>query len=472
MFLKNVKLDFLKIGSIRTRLTVLYTLTALILLLTIAGFLYWETINILYKADYQFLSDEVDTIQYILNNNKTDLTALKKVAIDMPLNTDSSIYRYFVRVINDEDQVMIETPGIDAVVKDHKDASMKLLGKKRYWYYSVHASNYLLIKAPINLGNGKLGSIQIVLDLSHQHDVISDRKILIISILALTICALILGFYISHKGTQSLYEITETAKEITISSLHRRIDPKHWPKELRELGTAFNQMLDRIQASYLRLNQFSADLAHELRTPIGNLIGETEVSLSYSHNVDEYRNVLESNLEELHRISQLIENILFLARAENPERVIQKKLLNIQEEIAIVCEFYQAMADEKNIKITYEGTGSLYANSVMIRRMISNIISNSLNYTLPDGLIHFKMTTTNDGVLQIIASDNGIGILVEHLPKIFDRFYRVDSARSQFSGGTGLGLAIVKSIVELHQGTVSITSAPEKGTTIFLVFPK
>lgn len=473
--MKNGHDSILTINSIRTRLTIFYTLAAFVLLSLLTLFLYWVTINILYKADYQFLSDEVDTIQYILQDAPIDFNRLKQTVIDTPMQPDHSIYRYYIRIFDENKKVMIETPGMDAVLlaQKYSNKNSEMLGKKRYFWYSINNKNYLLIQSPIELGKqSRIGLIQIALDISYQHVIINDRKKIIYSLLVGTISSLVLGFLIAHRGMRSLYKLTKTVEKITAISLDQRIDPKSWPKELAALGIAFNQMLDRIEASFIRLKQFSADLSHELRTPITNLIGETEVTLSYAHSVDEYRQAMESNLEELHRISSLIENILFLARAENPQLDLQKVPLNVHDEIALISEYFQLMADEKNIRIDIEGKGQLDANPVMFRRMISNILSNALKYTPTSGWIRFEIKEPDKHIVQIILSDNGIGIPAEHLPKIFNRFYRIDSARSQLSGGIGLGLAIVKSIVDLHQGIISITSELGKGTTIFLTFRK
>jgi two-component system heavy metal sensor histidine kinase CusS len=459
--------------SIRTRLTLFYSLAAFILLTVIALFLYWESINILYKADYQFLSDEVDTIQYILHNKSVNQSELKREVLELSIKPDDTIYRYYIRIINENEKTVIQTPGLEKILPFDKSYSKNShsLSRKNYRWYTNNNTNYLIIQSPIFLTEKKLGIIQIVLDISYQHAVISDRKIFIFVIFGSTLCSLLLGLFITHRGIKSLYVLTETARKITATSLHQRIDPKSWPKELRTLGVAFNQMLDRIESSFVRLKQFSSDLAHELRIPINNMIGETEITLSRLHNINEYQQVLMSNLEELQRVTQLIENILFLSRAENPQLEIKKNLLDIKHEIDAICEYYLPMADEKNIAVSCEGNAYLSADPIMFRRTISNILSNALKYTPPGGQIDIRIALVQNQV-QIILSDNGIGISAEHLPKIFDRFYRVDTARSQQSGGTGLGLAIVKSIVDLHQGTISITSHLEKGTRICLVFPK
>lgn len=472
IFLKNN--NILQVRSIRTRLTLFYTIAVFVLLALAVLLLYWVTINFLYKADYEFLGDEVDTIQYIVMSDSIDLNALKEAVVQAPLEPDGSIYHYFVRIYDENKHLLMETPGAGNVLQteNYFYKTSELLGKKRYFWYSKNDTNYLLIQSPIELGTkNKIGLIQIALDISYQHNIIQDRKKVIAILLAGTLFSLLLGFFIANRGLRSLYLLTQTVQKITATSLDQRINPKSWPAELSGLSVAFNQMLDRIETSFIRLKQFSADLSHELRTPVTNLIGETEISLSYAHTVTEYREVMESNLEELQRISSLIENILFLARAENPQLELKKSALDVNEEIALVCEFYQAMAEEKNISVSHEGDAILNANPDMFRRLISNILSNSLKYTPVGGWAKFYIQEIGHDKIQIVLSDNGVGIEPEYLSKIFDRFFRVDAARTENSG-VGLGLAIVKSIVDAHQGTISINSEYKKGTIITIILPK
>jgi len=471
MFLKNDKYDILSKLSIRTRLTLFYSLAAFILLTLLVFLLYWESIDILYRANYQFLADEVDTIQYILQNKSLNHDEIKHEIIEASTKPENSINHYYIRLINAAGNKIIESPGLSAILPLNKTIT-KLsdnANKTIYRWYFNKGTRYLITQAPIVLENNHPGIIQIALDVSYQHSVFNDHKIFIIAILASALCSLLLGFFITDKGIRSLYELTAAAEKITATSLHQRIDPKSWPKELETLGVAFNQMLDRIEASFVRLKQFSSDLAHELRIPINNLIGETEIALSPPHTIDEYQQVLISNLEEFHRITQMIENILFLSRAENPQIELQKTNIHVQDEILFICEYYQAMAEEKSIRISSDGNARLRFNLIMFRRMMNNLLSNALKNTPPGGQIHFNISSSPHQT-NINISDNGIGIASEHLTKIFDRFYRVDTARSQQSGGVGLGLAIVKSIVDLHQGTIVITSELGKGTHVSLSF--
>lgn len=271
------------------------------------------------------------------------------------------------------------------------------------------------------------------------------------------------------RSIRSLINMTNAAKTITASSLHQRMDADYWPQEFSELGFAFNNMLDRIEESFSRLRSFSADLAHELRTPINNLLGETEVALL--HPQTDYRQTLESNFEELKFVAAMIENLLFLAQAENPRLVLTKEKINVAEIIHRIKDYYEEIALDKNIEIDIQGHAELLFNLEMFGRMISNLLLNSLKYTDQDGKILVNISHTKDTV-EIQLKDNGIGIDKIHLPRLFDRFYRIDEARARDSGGIGLGLAIVKSIVDLHQGTIHLTSKIGVGTCFTLQFSR
>lgn len=473
--MKNAKINHFDISSIRNRLTFFYTLAVFILLTVIVCFLYWITLNILYKADYEFLSEEADILQYIAKQKSLDMKELKHEILEIPQEPSKSIYHYYIRLLDHNKKIILQTQGMDELFQDQQflHQSIQWIEKKRYFWYSntKNKHEYLIMISPIQLGKvKKSGALQIALDVSYQHAVIHDRKRLASLLLIGTLISLLLGFYISGRGLRSLSLLTDTVQKITVTSLNQRIDPASWPRELSGLGLAFNQMLDRIENSFLRLKQLSADLSHELRTPITNLICQTEITLAYANSIHEYRQVLSSNLEELQQMSSLVENLLFLARAENPKLDLAKKPIIVDQEVNLISDFYHAMLLEKNITLKQQGTAKLNANPDLFRRMISNLLSNCIKYTLNGGHIEIHIEEKSKKV-KIDISDNGIGISKEDLTKIFDRFFRVDKARSE-SPGTGLGLAIVKSIVESHQGKIEIFSELDRGTTVSVVLPQ
>ena len=199
-------------------------------------------------------------------------------------------------------------------------------------------------------------------------------------------------------------------------------------------------------------------------------MGASEVILSKERAPEEYRHVIESSLDEYSRLSRMIERLLFLARATNNEIRIEKVPLDVAGELARIHELFRATADEQDVEIIISGEGTVNAERDLFGRAVSNLVSNALQHTPPGGRVILS-TRVFERRVEVSVSDTGAGIHAEHLAKIFDRFYRVDSARSSSMGGAGLGLSIVKSIMDLHGGTVTVESSPGKGTTFVLAFP-
>jgi two-component system heavy metal sensor histidine kinase CusS len=314
--------------------------------------------------------------------------------------------------------------------------------------------------------------VQIAFDRSHDAMIIADyrRKVLTV-LLAGLVLSVTLGFVIAKAGLKPLSNMTRAFTRISAEELNTRVNSLHWPPEVAALAGAFDSMLERLERSFALLTQFSADLAHELRTPINNLRGETEVALGKSRTAEEYRAVLESGLEEYERLTHVIENLLFLARADTRDTAVRPTPVNIRQEIDALVEYFDALAEEKAIAISITGNALLNADLVLFRRALTNLLSNAFRYTPQNGRIALSVTTIN-GSVEVAVSDTGIGIEKDNQKKVLDRFFRADKARTLHPQGTGLGLAIVKSIMDLHSGSVAIESAPGEGTTVKLRFPQ
>jgi two-component system heavy metal sensor histidine kinase CusS len=238
------------------------------------------------------------------------------------------------------------------------------------------------------------------------------------------------------------------------------------------LASTFNETLDSLEDAFGRLARFSSDIAHELRTPINNLRGEVEVALSKPRSPDEYAEVLGSALEECLRLSRMIDSLLFLARAENPQSEIRRESLDIRKELATVREFYDAAAVDADVQLDLAGSDGIVAplDRALFQRAVGNLIENALAHTGVGGHIRLEAVREN-GTLSISVADDGCGIPAEHLSRVFDRFHRVDAARSKNGGGAGLGLAIVKTIATLHGGDAKIESWMGRGTRVTLSLP-
>jgi two-component system heavy metal sensor histidine kinase CusS len=297
-------------------------------------------------------------------------------------------------------------------------------------------------------------------------------KNIIIALLFSALGAIALGKLVAKNGLNRLREFSDKIKKISADSLHDRIHLEDWPNELKGLGVEFNLMLDRIQTSFVQLTQFSSDIAHELRGPLNNLQGITEIALSKENLPIEYSRVLESYINEYQHLTKLVESLLFLARSDQRQLILKKQLVHAQAEVLKLIEYYQLVAEENKIQVICEGDARLLVDATLFKRVINNVLSNALKYTPENGKINISIKSLDEEWVEISMHDTGIGIDEKHLPSIFDRFYRVDSSRSAESGGLGLGLAIVKSIVELHGGKVKIVSQPDRGTSLSLFFPQ
>ena len=314
--------------------------------------------------------------------------------------------------------------------------------------------------------------LQVALDVTGETNLIRNYREQLGWVLALGIVlSALIGIWVSRSCLQPLRDIARAAEEITASRLHERIAVRGWPKELDVLARAFDRMLDRLQNSFSRLAEFSEDLAHELRTPINNLMGETEVALAKGRTPDEYRQLLESSLEEFERLSRMSESLLFLARADSSQSRLQCSMVSVKSELEAVRDFYDALAEERKVKVLCQGEAEMSVDQILFRRALSNLMANALNNTPPGGTVTLGVRPSQEHTMDVYVRDSGIGIPEEHLARVFDRFYQVDAARSGSQEGTGLGLAIVKSIMALHEGTVEIQSAPGHGTVVTLHFP-
>ncbi|WP_367395080.1 heavy metal sensor histidine kinase [Cupriavidus sp. Agwp_2] len=282
-----------------------------------------------------------------------------------------------------------------------------------------------------------------------------------------------LGFVLARRGLRPLRRMATDAAAVTTSRLATRLDVGSAPAELRELAAALNDMLARLQDSFSRLSEFSADLAHDFRTPISNLIGQTQVTLAQSRGVAEYETLLESNLEEYERLARMIENMLFLARADHAQVALGVRTLDAREELDKMAEYFEAVAADRDVALAVSGHAPVQADQTLLRRAVTNLLDNALRHAPAGSTVQVDATRVPapEGATTCIRVSNaGPAIPPETLPHIFGRFYRADPSRRNSATSTGLGLAIVDTIMRLHGGSVTVRSVD--GETVFsLQFP-
>lgn len=271
-----------------------------------------------------------------------------------------------------------------------------------------------------------------------------------------------LGWIAARRGLAPLQSLQREAAGVTANRLHTRLSVEAIPNELAEVAATLNAMLARLEDSFQRLSDFSSDLAHELRTPVSNLLTQTQVTLSKLRTADEYREILSSNAEEFERMARMIADMLFLAKADNGLVVPVQEEVNLAVETQELFDFYEALAEEKYISLTLEGEGSVSGDRLMLRRAISNLLSNAIRHSPPQGWVKVRIASDGQAGTRLTMSNSGTPIPAEHLPRLFDRFYRADASRHRSSEGAGLGLAITKSILAAHGGEITARTGAEQ----------
>lgn len=307
--------------------------------------------------------------------------------------------------------------------------------------------------------------IEVALDITHHsHFLHAVRLRLWAGISLVALLAAGLAWFAARRGLAPLRGVTATARRLSAERLGERLAPGDAPAEMQELVEAFNGMLDRLQAAFRRLDAYSADIAHELRTPVSNLMTATEVALSRARSAEEYRDTLHSNLEEFERMARMIGDMLFLAKADDGRLPRAAEAVALQGEAAALAEFYEALAEEQDVTIRLGGAATVAGDRLMLRRALSNLLSNALR--------HARRGSCVDILIEVGAAEVSLSVInagetipPERAAGLFERFHRIEGERARHGEGAGLGLAITRSIAQAHGGRVTMRS--QDGTTRF-----
>lgn len=261
------------------------------------------------------------------------------------------------------------------------------------------------------------------------------------------------GWLATRTGLQPLGRMARLATRLSATQLSERLPESRLPAEIRTLATAFNAMLGRLEDAFRRLSEFSSDLAHELRTPVSNLMTQTQVALARERSATDYREVLQSSMEEYERLARMIEDMLFLAKADNRQVVLRRDGVDLAQETRELIEFHGLVAEERGVRLLQEGVATVHGDRLMLRRALSNLLSNAIRHCPDGGSVGVRLRQDAAGT-EIVVENPG-ELAPDRLHRLFDRFYTGDPARRSGAEGVGLGLAIVRSIVEAHGGHVS-----------------
>ena len=460
--------------SLLGRLTIWYAASSFALILVATVVSYAALHSNLDREDAAFVSDIVDIVRTLLRDHPEDTAGLQQT-----IEREWSGRRYaeiFVRVLDERGHTLAATPGMPESLNVQAFPAPTPSDRPPGPGIELNpggGTSFLVGAAEATTGRDSTATrlIQVALGQAREEALLADYRRRLWWILSVSLLACVaVGYGIARRGVRPLAEIVETARRVHSSTLDRRIHTGGLTSEIATLADTFNAMLAGLEESFARLTRFSADIAHELRTPVNNLRGQAEVALRQSRTPDEYRAALESLLEESVRLSRMIDSLLFVARAEHPQAQITREVLNVSRELAIAREFYEAAAIDAGVTLVIEAGPDLCAplDRTLWQQAIGNLISNALDHTPCGGRI--TISAGRDGSdLVVRVSDTGSGIPPDHLAHVFDRFYRVESTTR--SGRLGLGLALVKSIVTLHGGTVGIVSEAGRGTEVALRVP-
>jgi two-component system, OmpR family, heavy metal sensor histidine kinase CusS len=449
--------------SIASQLVVLFTLAAAFLLSCGLGVFYWIVVQHAFAEDNAVLADKILAIRHEIKAPEGPRALEDQLNMLRP--GEHAVF--WVRVSDVAGRVMAESSGMEESLPSRvfPPVSTETLSPKDFrkdgQLFSLVTTSETVAGQPV--------TIQVAQDRSGDDEFTKGFGVLLAIVLVLGIlAAAIIATTVTRRGLRPVAEMTESLKRIGPTQLHERLGVMGWPTELQPMAVAFDGMLNRLEDSFTRLSQFSADLAHELRTPVANIRGEAEVSLTRDRTSSEYREVIESCVAECARLSDIIENLLFLAQADSADRQIHSTLFDGRAGVEKIAAYYQTGAEERQIQITCEGGGEIQADPLLFGRAVSNLVDNALRFTPDGGKIVIRVGFATDSA-AVAVEDNGAGIPAKSIARVFDRFYRVDSSRSM--GGTGLGLALVRSIVELHGGSATVTSEEGRGTSVTLIFP-
>jgi two-component system heavy metal sensor histidine kinase CusS len=329
-------------------------------------------------------------------------------------------------------------------------------------------TDYRVLNAPLFVDKPDSPQLTLLLDITHhQHFLQRMQHLIWLTVGLSALATALLGAWAARSGLRPLRRMSAVARGVSAQSLNARLPEENMPPELAELAHSFNAMLGRLDDSFQRLSAFSADIAHELRTPLSNLLTHTQVTLTRPRPIEDYREALHSNLEELQWMAQLVNDMLYLAKADHGLLTPKREALELAEEVDLLLEYFALLAEDARVTLTREGNARLEGDRSMLRRALSNLLDNALRFTPAEGEVRVRIVEQAKG-LNLTVENSGDGIDGALLPRLFDRFYRADPARQEGSSEhAGLGLAITQSIVRAHGGQIRCESG--NGWTRFVI---
>ncbi|PYL41170.1 MAG: two-component sensor histidine kinase, partial [Verrucomicrobia bacterium] len=411
--------------SIAWQLILLFTVATSLLLACGLGVFYAIVVRHAFAEDNAVLVDKVADLRADIRESGPNA-----FAEELKSRRAAEHTAYWIRMLDSQGRTYAETPGmarsLPAEIFPPPQESASIVGGLKD--YRRGSKLFSLVALNEQSGSQRY-TLQVAQDRSSDERVERNFAVLFIIVLSGSVLAsAFIAVIVTKRGLRPLREMTQSLARVGPTHLKERVIPADWSRELKPLAIAFDDMLKRLDDSFTRLSQFSADLAHELRTPIANMIGETQVALTRDRTAAEYRETIESTVGECERLSRIVDNLLFVARADAAREPIERKRFDARAAVEKIAAFYQTVAEERHVAISCSGDGEIYADPDLFQRALGNLLDNALRFTPQDGSIQITLSEHNADV-EVAVSDNGCGIAPEHLPRVFDRFYRAESSR-------------------------------------------
>jgi len=444
-------------SSLATRLTAWYA-TAAFLLVAAAAFIQYRTlVTSLVEEDDQLLAERLDATRDDQFATRMSAAAAREANIS-------------VRLLDERCHPLgVILPALPPPIC--AEGSPRNSVRYRSWRSS---DGKLWRIASARAPGSRQGWLEILLDRSRDEGVLHDyREELTLVLGAALLASGLVGYAIARRGLRPLAILGERMKRVNARSLDKRLGTYRAPAEIEALVSSFDAMLDRLEAAFRALSELSAELAHELLTPLHVLRQQSEVVLSRARSAEEYRDLLDSSHEELDRLGRMAKDMLFLARTEDPRSSIDRQPLAIAAELNDVAEYLDALAAEAEVTLEVDAPPTLrvVGDRMLLRRALVNVVTNALGHTPPGGRVRLSGHADGTSVIACVE-DNGAGIPPDILPRVFDRYFRGPGTTGRPVHGSGLGLAIVRGIMQLHGGTATIASVQGQSTTVSLAFPQ
>ncbi|NWB96490.1 heavy metal sensor histidine kinase [Pseudomonas gingeri] len=450
--------------SLTLRLAVVFALLAFTLLATMGVALYRELESELIRRDEAALVYRVNQLRNLLNDSNTrDLIRTKPVLFQNMMDNREAVLSIGAPggpPLLEVNPGHLNIPQLVPVAMEH---TLELSDVRKV--AEVNGAPFAAVSASIDSGKLQLTIGRLM---TERTAVLASYRlnVYILASLAAIVLALA-GWLMVYRGLLPVRRLAQHAHGIGVGNLTERLDSQGAPKELLPMIDAFNTMLERLGKGFEQLGQVSTDMAHELRTPINNLLGETQVAMQQNRSVEHYQQLLASNVEELERLARMLDNMLFLARTDPSSARHQRQELDAAEEVERIADYFEGLAADVGISIRAEGEGIIWAEPVLLRRALANLCANAIKYGAPHSELLIQAIPSDAGI-HLRVRNHGTNIPAEHLPRLFERFYRVDQSRERSAHSNGLGLSIVATIMQLHSGLYQVTS--EGGLTCFELF--